>query len=425
MSEVTRRRFLGAAGASAIGACAAAGSRTRFVGAASEREAAGLDDLKNEVGPLPPFPPDAHAERRERLYEAMRRRQVGACLLGPTLNLRYFTGTAWGASERLFGCVLFADRPPVWIAPAFEERRAREVTGGLGELRTWQEWEDPHALVAEVARAWAQGRPLAVDSHARATHALRLARSMGAEQVVDGLPLLGEVRSRKSEPELARIRRANELTKRAIEAVRKRSLVEGADEPSVAAAMVEAQQRLGLTSAWCIALFGPNAAFPHGTKQRRPLASGEMVLIDTGGDCDGYQSDVTRTFIVGPASDRQRKAYALVRSAQKAAMAAARPGVACETVDAAARAVIVGGGFGPDHAFFTHRLGHGIGLEGHEDPYFCRGNETVLAPGMTLSNEPGVYVPGELGVRIEDIVAITSGGAEMLGPAAPDELEAA
>src|SRR5262249_12223907 len=123
VSELTRRRFLGAAGATALGACAAAGARAGSAprGDAGARAGASLDDLANEVGPLPPFPSDAHAERRERLYEAMRRRQIGACLLGPTLNLRYFTGGSWGASERLFGCVLFADRPPVWIAPAFEE----------------------------------------------------------------------------------------------------------------------------------------------------------------------------------------------------------------------------------------------------------------------------------------------------------------
>lgn len=420
MSEVTRRLFLGSAGAAALGACASS------TGGGAPRRAAGapeLADLTDETGPLPPFPAGAHAERRERLYAALRRAGAGAICLGPTVNLRYFTGAAWGASERLFGCVLFPDRPPVWISPAFEELRAREVTSDLGELRTWHEWEDPHALVAEVVRAWAGGRPLAVDPHLRATHAVRLASALGAGGVADALPIVAEVRARKEPAELARMRRASELTKRALDVVKRRVLKPGVEEPAVAGAMVEAQERLGLANAWCIALFGPNAAFPHGTRHRRPLQRGEMALLDTGGELEGYQSDVTRTYASEAASDHQRTVYALVRSAQKAAAAAARPGVACEEVDAAARAVVAGGGFGPDHRYFTHRLGHGIGMEGHEDPYFCRGNRTVLAPGMTLSNEPGIYVPGELGVRIEDVVVVTRDGVETLGPPPADELE--
>ena len=148
-----------------------------------------------------------------------------------------------------------------------------------------------------------------------------------------------------------------------------------------------------------------------------------MALLDCGGELEGYQSDITRTYCIGAkATERQQTVYRLVREAQKAALAAAKPGVACEEVDRAARKVVVDAGFGPKAKYFTHRLGHGIGLEGHEDPYFCEGNKTILVPGMTLSNEPGIYVPGELGVRIEDIVVVTEDGARMLGTPAPDSL---
>lgn len=413
MMHFSRRRFLAAGSAATlIGVAARAQADERS--AMAEKFA----DLKPMTGGLPAFPADVHADRQRRLREALAAAGVGACLLGPTLNLRYFTGASWGVSERLFCCLVFADGDPLWIAPAFEALRAQETIPAGQELRTWEEYEDPHRLVLDVLkqRKVRARHALAVDSHLRAVHALRLTALADAGDVIDGLPVTAAVRACKTAPELARIRRACEITQTAIEQVRQRVLAPGVTEMVVSAAMHAAMQRLGLSSTWCLALVGKNAAFPHGTRERLPLAAGQMVLIDTGGELEGYQSDITRTFVVGAdPSSRQQEVYGLVWAAQAAAIATAKPGVRCEAVDAAARRVIVDGGFGPDHRFFSHRLGHGIGLEGHEDPYFCRGNSTPLAPGMTLSDEPGIYIPGELGVRLEDIVVITDTGCEALG----------
>jgi len=420
VSEFTRRELLlagAAGGVAALGACSRGGT------ASEERIADTLGDLEPDVGALPSFPPDVHVERRGRLQRVLSERGLDAILLGPTVNLTYFTGTTWRASERLFGCVVFADGGAVFIAAAFEEARVREAVQADADVRVWQEDRDPHALVMQLVRERARGREsrLAVDSHLRATHTLRLAGLAPAGTLVDGLPVTGAVRSCKSEAELFRIQRACEITQQAIGVVRERFCVTGVTEEVVKSALSEAQRRLGLSGTWCLALFGPNAAFPHGTKDRRPLEAGQMVLVDTGGELDGYQSDVSRTFVVGAdATKRQRLVYSLVRDAQKAAVAAMGPGVPCSRVDAAAREVIVSGGFGPSFRFFTHRLGHGIGLEGHEEPYFCGNDDTPLAPGMTLSNEPGIYVPGELGVRLEDIVALTDTGPVTFGTLPPD-----
>jgi Xaa-Pro dipeptidase len=175
-----------------------------------------------------------------------------------------------------------------------------------------------------------------------------------------------------------------------------------------------AHRRLGVEGG-ALVLFGPDAAFPHGTTKPKALAKGDVVLVDGGCKLHGYASDITRTTVFGqPPSDRQRRVWDLVREAQDAAFRAMRPGVECQAIDEAARKVIVGAGFGPDYTYFTHRLGHGIGMDGHEHTYFVRGNTTKLAPGMCFSDEPGIYIPGELGIRHEDIVYVTEDGAANL-----------
>ncbi|MEX1367619.1 MAG: M24 family metallopeptidase, partial [Nannocystaceae bacterium] len=176
----------------------------------------------------------------------------------------------------------------------------------------------------------------------------------------------------------------------------------------------------GLSDVWVLALFGPAASFPHGTAQDRALAPGDVVLVDTGGSLHGYRSDISRTWVHGRASAEVRRAFDTVVAAQRAALRRIAPGTACGEVDAAARSVIEGQGFGRDYERFTHRLGHGIGLEVHEHPYLVRGSSRVLAPGMTMSNEPGIYVPGRFGIRIEDIVAVTADGHEVFGPMVRD-----
>jgi Xaa-Pro dipeptidase len=215
----------------------------------------------------------------------------------------------------------------------------------------------------------------------------------------------------KDAHEIALMRRACEITVRAHRAVFA-SLKEGMTQSEASRLSTEAHRRLGMGGG-ALVLFGPDAAFPHGTTKPQPLKAGEVVLMDGGGRLHGYASDITRTGVFGaPPTARQREVWDVVRRAQEAAFKAARPGVECQAVDAAARKVVVEAGFGPDYKYFTHRVGHGIGMDGHEWTYLVRGNTTKLRPGMCFSDEPGIYVPGEMGIRHEDIIFITEEGAE-------------
>jgi Xaa-Pro dipeptidase len=207
------------------------------------------------------------------------------------------------------------------------------------------------------------------------------------------------------------MRRACQITLRAHRAVFA-SLEEGTTQAEASRWCNEAHRRLGMPGG-ALVLFGADAAFPHGTTRPRPLRAGDVVLIDGGGRLHGYASDITRTAVfAAPPTERQRTVWDVVRRAQEAAFRAARPGVEAQSVDAAARRVIEEAGFGPGYRYFTHRVGHGIGMDGHEWTYLVRGNATRLRPGMCFSDEPGIYMPGELGVRHEDIIFITESGAE-------------
>jgi Xaa-Pro dipeptidase len=228
--------------------------------------------------------------------------------------------------------------------------------------------------------------------------------------VVSATPVTAGCRVIKDAHELALMRRANEITVRAHRAVFQ-SLREGMTQSEVSALSAEAHRRLGMKGG-SLVLFGPDAAFPHGTTKPRPLQKGDVVLIDGGGRLFGYCSDITRTGVFGaPPTDRQRRVWDVVRRAQQAAFEAAKPGVEAQSVDAAARRVVEEAGFGPDYKYFTHRVGHGIGMDGHEWTYLVRGNTATLRPGMCFSDEPGIYIPGEMGIRHEDIIFITDMGA--------------
>jgi Xaa-Pro dipeptidase len=213
------------------------------------------------------------------------------------------------------------------------------------------------------------------------------------------------------------MRLANRITLKAFEIALK-SLRDQMTHFELGAKIAEAHRQLGAQGG-ALVLFGEYSALPHGTVTPQKLREGDIVLIDGGCDVQGYKSDITRTTVFGKPTDRQRKVWEVEKRAQAAALKAVRPGVACEDVDAAARKVIVDAGFGPDYKYFTHRVGHGIGLDGHEWTYLVRGNKTKLEPGMTFSDEPGIYIPGEFGVRLEDIFAVTENGAELFTGQSP------
>jgi Xaa-Pro dipeptidase len=282
---------------------------------------------------------------------------------------------------------------------------------------TWR--EDQYAIPAlvDAFRELGVGRVL-VEPQMRYVFADRLADALGSGEsarVSSGRPLVAELRAVKDPHELALLTRANELTQTAIAAVAQ-TLEPGLDGAEIGSRLDLAHKKLGLRSPWNLSLVGPAAALPHGESTPRRLARGDVLLIDTGGALHGYQSDISRTWIFGDEPNVEaERAWQCVRDTQRAAMDAIRPGIEARVIDALARNFVASRGFDGGYRDFTHRLGHGIGLEGHEDPYFDGGDRTVLRAGMTLSVEPGLYFKGSFGVRIEDIVAVTDGGARVFG----------
>ncbi|MBZ5715109.1 M24 family metallopeptidase [Nannocystis pusilla] len=409
-----RRAFVtGTLAALSLGSCCSSAPAAPPVTPGDDRFAA----LAGMCDGLAPIGPDERARRRERAQALMQEHGFSAIFFEPGDSLVYFTGIRWGRSERPMLYLLPARGPGAVIAPAFESRTLRERAGEDLAQHLWQEHESPYERLAEALRATGVGGgKLGVDPWTR-HFIVDGARAACEVEIAPATPVLRGCRTIKSASELALLRRANEATKAALRAV-SAHVSEGMSEGELAGLVHAAQIAAGLTDTWALVLFGANASFPHGTRGEKRLARGELVLVDAGGALHDYQSDVTRTWPFGPVSSAQARAWQAVHRAQTAALAELRPGRSCEAADAAARAAIAAAGYGNDYGRFTHRLGHGIGLQTHEDPYLVRGNRDLLAPGMTMSDEPGVYLVGELGVRLEDIVAITEGEPEVFGPRA-------
>ncbi len=366
-----------------------------------------------------PITTDEHRARVARAQKLFAENGLDAMVVGPGSSLAYFTGTEWGLSERFLGMVLGGTGDPVWVAPAFEQDRALEQIHLGTDVRVWQEDESPYALVARALRdrGGATGR-VAIEETMPFVFSDGIAQALPAARLASATPVTAGCRMSKDAHEVALMRRACAVTLVAFRAVYA-SLAEGQTVEQVSGWVAAAHRRLGFRGG-ALVLFGPDAASPHGTAKPKPLVRGDVVLIDGGCRVHGYASDITRTAVFGARpTDRQRRIWDLVRKAQEAAFEAARPGVECQAVDAAARRVIDDGGFGPGYTHFTHRLGHGIGLDGHEWPYVVHGNRTKLTAGTTFTDEPGVYVPGELGIRLEDTVVVTESGCENLAPKWP------
>jgi Xaa-Pro dipeptidase len=388
-------------------------------GGRAAAESAQTDDLPPAFTALAPMTDgvapitvEEHRRRLARAQQLMADQGLDALLLTSGSSLTYFTGADWGLSERFFGAVVTRTGDPAWVTPAFEKERGLEQIKLGTDVRAWEEHESPFALVAAILkdRKGASGR-VGIEETMPFTFAHEIGASAPAARFEPGTAVTAGCRVIKDAHELALMRRACEITVRAHAAVFA-SLREGMTQGEVARLSSEAHKRLGM-SGGSLVLFGPDAAFPHGTTHPRPLQKGDVVLVDGGGRLHGYASDITRTGVFGaPPTDRQRKVWDVVRRAQQAALAAARPGVEAQSVDAAARRVIEEAGFGPGYKYFTHRLGHGIGMDGHEWTYLVRGNTTKLRPGMCFSDEPGIYIPGEMGIRHEDVIFITETGAE-------------
>ena len=353
--------------------------------------------------------------RREKAQTLMKQLGFAAMLIEPGANMTYFTGIEWGRSERLFAFLLPATGKPVVVSPAFERQRAEDQVAGRFEIRVWQEDQNPEVLVADVLKDWgvATGR-LAVDPSARTFVFTELALARPGMGFATAANVINQCRGLKSAHEIEIMRFANQTTLEAYHAAFK-TLRVGMTQAELAQNVSAEMRKLGYQGG-ALVLFGESSAYPHGLPKPRALAENQVVLVDGGLSVHGYQSDMTRTVVFGTPSEEMRKVFDVVREAQGRALVFARPGRKCGDVDAVARKVVTDAGYGPDYRTFTHRVGHGIGLEGHEWPYLVRGSEIILEPGMTFSDEPGIYQYGKFGIRLEDIMAITPNGAEMMTP---------
>jgi len=408
--------------ASAAGLSALAGSCVTTQSARRDDADGALSEIFSDLGDQSArWKPISAAEKRPRLARlaaCLREARVDALLIEPGATLRHLSDVGWGRSERLFALVALADGACFWIVPAFEAPRAERLIaeggGPQGPLVPWDEHEYAWKPLAAALRERGVER-IAIEPEARAFVAQRLDETFGPGRVLSGSVPVRALRGRKDARELELLRAASELTQRAIRAVAER-LRPGLTDHELGRWITFAQERLGLRDTWVLPLLGPSAAYPHGEPEGRTLEAGVGILVDTGGELFGYQSDITRSWSFGaPREAEFVRAWNAVHAAQAAAFERMAPGVPCREIDRAARAAIEAAGYPGGYTVFGHRLGHGIGLQGHEEPYFDGGSEVLLEPGMTFSDEPGIYLAGKLGVRLEDIVVVTQGGADVFG----------
>jgi len=413
---ISRRRF--------FGITAAAAAAPAMLGAETQPPCLPLPppiaDLKPVKDQATPITIEERALRQEKARRLIRETKLGAILIGPGTSLRYFTGMDWWAGERFFAMVLPAAGNALYVCPAFEEDRARELLakapgGARADVRAWQEDEDPYQLLAQGLkdRGLSTGT-LGIEETLKYVFSDGVAKAAPQVQIASATPVTAGCRRIKSEHELALMRLANESTLKVFEAVY-RSASAGMPQAELERLIAAGHRQLGFPSDVDV-MIGEYTAYPHGSITPQIIREGVPVMMDGGCEVEGYQSDITRTFVLGRPSGKMKQVFEIVHHAQSAALRAARPGIEAQAVDAAAREVITQAGDGPGYKFFTHRVGHGIGMDEHEWPYLVRGNTTRLEANMTFSDEPGIYIHGEFGIRLEDDMHITENGAELFTP---------
>ncbi|MGD9917310.1 MAG: M24 family metallopeptidase [Paenirhodobacter sp.] len=367
-------------------------------------------------------PPIGDAELAARiagLQARLRAEGVKAAWLDASSSLRYYTGLSIGLSERVHGALIPATGAPVYVSPQFEVPKLETMLRLAGEILPWEEHEDPCAMIAaRLATLEAPGQGLALDPATPFRFAGRLSTAVQGP-VVAAEAMIAAQRQIKSAAEIAIIQTAMDaswLVQKTVHGL----LRPGLTTTELCDFVDEAHRRLGLAPLFVAVQFGEATAYPHGVPYPQTLTEGDMVLVDLGGILQGYRSDITRSYVFGTPTPRQRAIWEAERRAHAAAFAAATLGTPCEAVDAAARASLAAEGYGPDYTVpgLPHRTGHGLGLDIHEDPFILRGNLTPLAPGMVFSIEPMLCVYGECGVRLEDIVHMEADGAHWFCPPA-------
>lgn len=418
---ISRRQFLEMGGISA-GTLASRSLATPAVAEESSLPPS-IARLKSRKAEARPITLDERQERQERARKLMVDNGLDAIVLMEGTSLRYYTGIRWWGGERMFALLLPAKGKPFYVCPAFEEGRAREqmahaADGADADVRLWQEDQNPYDLFAEAVkeRGFGSGK-IGMEETIRFVFVDGISKAAPHATIVSATPVTAGCRAIKSAHEIALMRLASQVTLAVYQAVYQ-ALREGMTQQDVSNLVDVAYGRMGFPGDASV-MVGEFTAFPHGSTTPQVIREGSIVMVDDGCVVEGYQSDITRTFVLGKASEKMKKVFDIVHRAQSAALAAARPGAECGAVDRAARKVITDGGYGPDYKYFTHRLGHGLGMDGHEWPYLVRGNQTKLQANITTSNEPGIYIRGEFGIRLEDDMHITEDGAELFTPQSP------
>lgn len=379
-------------------------------GSSFEAELAKLKPMTDGVEPI------AVAEFRQRIAKAqtlMREQGLQALYLDTSTSLAYFTGIQLGPSERLHGAVIPVEGEIAYLSPAFEEPKTREYMKFGDDVRCWEEHEDPTELVVETIRSMGyESGQVALDPQTPFFIVDGLRKAGNRFTFTQGSAITATCRQLKSAAEIALIQRAMDITMEVHRAAA-RALQVGVTTAQVKEFLGQAHRKLGMTASFGAAQFGEATAYPHGVPYEQTLQDGDMVLIDMGTKVGGYCSDITRTYVFGEPTQRQREIWNLEKKAQLAGFAAAQPGAPCENVDVAARGVIEAAGYGPGYKVpgLPHRTGHGLGLDIHEEAYMVKGNKTPLQPGMCFSIEPMMCIYGEFGVRLEDIAYMTEDGA--------------
>ena len=396
------------AGAAAAGC--APGSSTETSGQPTVHEA--IRALKPMRDGIVPISDDERKARIAKAQRLMAEQRIDAIFMEGTASCFYFANMRWGQSERTFGVVIPAKGELAYVCPKFEEDRALELIKFGNEVRTWEEDESPYKLIAGIIRdRGVQHRRIGMEERVRFFIADGVRKETAGFDIVDATPVTAGCRIYKSKAEIALMQRANDVTIEAYRAAFK-TMKDGMTQGELQANISAAFRALGFSGSASVQV-GKWSALPHGSITPQQIKEGDVVMVDGGTNCEGYASDITRTTVFGKPTQRQIDVWNKELEAQTAAFKAMKLGAPCESVDAAARAVIVAAGFGPDYKVpgLPHRTGHGIGLEGHEWTNFVKGNTTPLAPGMCFSDEPMIAIPGEFGIRLEDCVYFDDDGA--------------
>jgi Xaa-Pro dipeptidase len=411
MTMLSRRVFLWSAAGAPLVAVAARSGLSAAPAAA---------ELKSLTADAKPISADERRARIGKVQMLMQQRKVAALLVEPGSSLDYFTGIRWRRSERITLAIIPARGEIVVVTPAFEEPSVRETLQVGGDVRPWNEHESPSELIVQGLRdRGAASGVVAVESTLRFFIVDGIRRASNAYEIVSADPLVRECRLIKSPAELALMQMANDVTIEALRHVHAQ-LQRGMNSADIGALMDRTTATLGGSPEFSLVLLNEASAYPHGSLQAQTVREGSIVLMDCGCTVHGYQSDISRTWVFGRANARQRKIWNTVKRGQELALETAKIGLPVGAIDDAVRSYYEREGWGPGYRLpgLSHRTGHGIGMDGHEPAYLVHGDATPLQAGMCFSDEPGIYIPGEFGVRLEDCWVMTESRPKLFTPLA-------